>query len=148
MLRLAEAKARKIAESRPDALIIGSDQIALLEDRVLTKPGDRANAIRQLGLMRNRMVVFKTGLCLLNAGKGSVRTDCVDFRVYFRDLGDVEIERYVDAEQPYDCAGSFKSEGLGITLVEKMSGNDPSALIGLPLIRLAAMLREEGLPLP
>lgn len=148
VLRLAEAKARKIAGSRPDALIIGSDQAALLEDRVLTKPGNRANAIRQLGRMRNRMVVFKTGLCLLNARSGTVQKACVDYRVYFRDLTDGEIERYVDAEQPYDCAGSFKSEQLGIALVAKMSGNDPTALIGLPLVRLAAMLRKEGLTIP
>ena len=138
VLRLSEAKARKIAESCPDALIIGSDQLAVLDGRILTKPGSTANAISQLRLMRKRTVAFKTGLCLLNSGTGSMQADCVEVLVSFRDLTDAEIARYVEAEQPLDCAGSFKSEQLGISLVEKLTGDDPTALTGLPLIRLAA----------
>ena len=148
VLRLAETKARKIAASSPDALIIGSDQIALLGNEILTKPGNKTNAIHQLQRMRNRMIQFKTGLCVLNSRTNAVQTACIDYDVYFRDLTDAEIERYLDAEQPYDCAGSFKSERLGISLLTKMSGDDPTALVGLPLIRLAEMLRKEGIIIP
>lgn len=148
VLRLAEAKARKIAESATNALIIGSDQLAVQEGRVLAKPGNRANAIDQLRQMQNCMVEFKTGLCVFNSLTGSLQKECVNYQVYFRELTDEEIERYVDADQPYDCAGSFKSEQLGIALVAGMSGADPTALLGLPLICLAGMLRKEGIAIP
>lgn len=148
VLRLSEKKARKIAESRSGAIIIGSDQVALLNQRILTKPGGHTQAKQQLIQLSGQTVAFITGLCVLNAVTGSVQSDYVPYYVTFRELGTKEIEHYLQKETPYDCAGSFKSEGLGVTLLEKMSGDDPSALIGLPLIRLCQMLRAEGIDLP
>ena len=145
VLRLAEAKATAVATRCPDALVIGSDQVACIDDQVLGKPGDRPRAIAQLELASGRTVTFQTGLCLLNAVTGRTQTLVEPFRVHFRRLSLRRIERYLDQEQPYDCAGSFKSEGLGVALFARLEGDDPSALIGLPLIRLITLLESEGL---
>jgi septum formation protein len=145
VVRLAEAKARAVARAYPDALIIGSDQSAVLNDYVLTKPGNRENAIRQLQAASGQRIVFQTGLCLLNTASGKAQTACVPFTVVFRKLTPRMIEQYLDKEQPYNCVGSFKSEGLGIALFERFEGDDPNALIGLPLIKLIAFLAEENL---
>lgn len=146
-LRLAQAKARAVAPAFPGALVIGCDQVAELEGACVGKPGSHENAFAQLKAMRGRDVLFHTALALFNAGSGSMQTAEVPTAVRFRHYTDDEIERYLALEQPYDCAGSAKIEGLGITLVERVTGDDPSALIGLPLIALAGMLRKEGVPL-
>lgn len=146
--RLAEAKARAVAAGLPDALIIGSDQVAHRGGEVFGKPGSRANAIAQLQRMRGETIVFHTALALLNTRSGRLQSTSVPTEVRFRMLSDEEIERYVDKEQPFDCAGSAKSEALGITLLEYLRGDDPTALIGLPLIALANLLRNEGVQLP
>lgn len=146
--RLARQKAEAVAAEHPDRLIIGSDQVACLDGRVLGKPGDRAAAVAQLEAASGREVEFLTGLALLNTRYDRCRVATVPFRVRFRSLRRDEIDRYIDAEQPFDCAGSFKSEGLGITLFAAMQGDDPTALIGLPLIELTTMLRAEGVELP
>ena len=143
-LRLAQAKARALAPDCPTALIIGCDQVAALDGSVLGKPGTHANAVAQLRAMRGRSVLFHTALALLNASTGVLQLTEVPTTVRFRHYDDAEIERYLAAEQPYDCTGSAKIEGIGIVLVESVHGADPSALIGLPLIELAAMLRNEG----
>jgi septum formation protein len=145
VLRLAEAKARAVAPAYPGALIIGSDQVATIGDAILGKPGNREAAMAQLSHAAGRMVVFYTGLCLLNAATGQAQTLCEPFRVHFRQLKTRQIAGYVDRERPFDCAGSFKSEGLGIALFERLEGDDPNALIGLPLIRLIGLLQAEGL---
>jgi septum formation protein len=146
--RLSLEKARAVAERRPDALVIGSDQAATLDGvATIGKPGTHARAVAQLRAASGRTLVFHTGLCLWRPGAPPI-VDCVDTRVRFRALSDEEIERYLWAETPYDCAGSAKSEGLGITLLDAQEGPDPTALVGLPLIRLSAMLREAGLRLP
>lgn len=145
VLRLAEAKARAVAESHPNALIIGSDQVACIDDLVLGKPGDREGAIAQLEQASGRCVVFQTGLCMLDAASGQAQTLVEPFRVHFRMLTRAQIEGYVDREQPFDCAGSFKSEGLGIALFARLDGEDPNALIGLPLIRLISLLENSGI---
>lgn len=142
--RLAEAKARAVADRFPHALIIGSDQVAVLGEGILGKPGDHSRALAQLKAASGKEVVFQTGLCLLNAATGNAQVDVVEFRVTFRDLSDTQIENYLRREQPYNCAGSFKSEGLGIALFERMQGEDPNALIGLPMIRLISMLAMQG----
>ncbi len=147
-MRLARAKAREVATYETDALIIGSDQLATCNDNIFGKPGSHQNATRQLQQMRGETLVFHTGLCLLNSKTANETTECVTYKVHFRQYSDDEIERYLLAEQPYGCAGSFKSEQLGISLVEYMGGPDPTALIGLPLIRLTVMLRQEGLLIP
>lgn len=144
VVRLAEAKARAVAAAFPRHLIIGSDQVALLDDEVLGKPGDHARATAQLAAASGRTVRFLTGLCLLNSESGRTQTCSEPFDVQFRPLSKAQIEAYLRAEQPYNCAGSFKSEGLGIALFERLQGDDPNALIGLPLIRLVSMLAEEG----
>ena len=146
--RLAVAKAKAVAGDFPNALIVGSDQVAFLGAERFGKPGTRARAIAQLRAMRGRNVVFHTGLCLYNSATGRVQVAGVPTEVGFRQFSDAEIERYLDKEQPYQCAGSAKSEGLGVTLLDHMRGDDPTALIGLPLIALCAMLRAEGLVLP
>jgi septum formation protein len=146
--RLSLEKARAVAVRRPDALVIGSDQAATLDGvATIGKPGTHARAAAQLRAASGRTMVFHTGLCLWRPA-GDPIVDCVDTRVRFRPLADDEIERYLWAETPYDCAGSAKSEGLGVCLLEAQEGPDPTALVGLPLIRLAAMLREAGLRLP
>ena len=142
--RLAEAKARAVAARFPQAIVIGSDQVAALEGTTLGKPGNHANAMRQLKAMRAKEVVFHTALCLCNAATGQVETRVVPFRVRFRNYSDAQIESYLRREQPYDCAGSARSEGLGIALIAEMRGDDPSALIGLPLIALTEMLAAQG----
>jgi septum formation protein len=145
VLRLAEAKARAVARDFPDALIIGSDQVACIDDQILGKPGGRQRAIAQLEQASGRCVVFQTGLCLLNAVTGRAQTLVEPFRVHFHPLNRARIEAYLDREEPYNCAGSFKSEGLGIALFDRLDGDDPSALIGLPLIRLVPLLASEGM---
>lgn len=142
--RLAEAKARAIAAIYPDALIIAADQVAMLEGVQLCKPLNHANAVKQLRFMRGKEVVFYTALCLLNSRSTRLQMKLIPYVVKFRKLSDQQIERYLSKEQPYHCAGSAKSEGLGIALIERMSGDDPNALIGLPLITLVDMLMEEN----
>ncbi|WP_456416193.1 Maf family protein [Thiolapillus sp.] len=146
--RLAREKARAVAKQYPRALIVGSDQVACLDEHILGKPGNRENAIAQLGAMSGKRICFHTGLCLYNSESGNTQLLCEDYLVHFRSLGSEQIERYVTAEKPFNCAGSFKSEGLGITLFRKLEGDDPNALIGLPLIRLVEMLAREGIELP
>ena len=143
-LRLAIAKARAIATSRTHGLVIGSDQVAHCEGRKLDKPGTHEVATRQLHFMRGKTVHFDTALALVNAATGRVQSDIVSIVVRMHDLTDAQIDAYLRAEQPYDCAGSAKSEGLGIALMQTLSGDDPTALIGLPLIALTRMLRAEG----
>ena len=143
-LRLAQVKARKIAQSHPNSLIIGCDQVATLDGLQIGKPGNHQNAVKQLMLMRGRSVVFHSALCLYNASSQTMQAEVVPFTVQFRQLTPSQIENYLLKEQPYQCAGSAKSEGLGIAIISSMQGNDPNALIGLPLIRLIAMLENEG----
>lgn len=143
--RLALAKARAVAFRHPDALVIGSDQAAVLDGRLLGKPGATHAAERQLALASGREVDFLTGLCVLDTRTGVACVEVVPYRVRFRVLSATEIAAYVAREQPCDCAGGFKAEGLGIALFDAMEGTDPTSLIGLPLIRLCAMLREAGL---
>jgi MAF protein len=142
--RLACEKARAVADRHPDALIIGSDQSAVLDGEILTKPGNFDNAVRQLRNASGKRIVFHTGLCLLNSATGEKQSACVPYTVEFRELTDAMIERYLEKEEPYNCAGSFKSEGLGITLFKRFEGEDPNALIGLPLIKLTEFLENEG----
>ncbi|MCP3670902.1 MAG: septum formation inhibitor Maf [Gammaproteobacteria bacterium] len=146
--RLALEKAQAVAEKHTGALIIGSDQVACIDNDILGKPGNRERAIAQLTQAAGKRVSFYTGLCLLNSDSGESQVTCDPFHVHFRPLSQSQIERYLDAEEPYNCAGSFKSEGLGISLFEKLEGNDPNSLIGLPLIRLIAMLEREGISIP
>ena len=144
-LRLSEAKALAVASRFPNALIIGSDQVACLDGKVFGKPGNHENAVRQLQTMRGRAVNFFTGLCLHNAATGATHLRGVPTLVTFRNLSDAAIDNYLRREQPYNCAGSAKSEGLGIALIARMTGEDPNALIGLPLIALCDLFAEEGL---
>lgn len=144
-LRLSEAKARALAALFPDSLIIGSDQVATLDGKIYGKPGNHENAVRQLQTMRGRTVNFFTGLSVFNTKTGVARTRGIPTLVTFRNLSDQEIENYLHREQPYNCAGSAKSEGLGIAVIAKMEGDDPNALIGLPLIALCDLLHEEGI---
>jgi len=146
--RLAIAKARALAQRFPAHLIIGSDQVAELNGKHLGKPGNRENAIAQLTACSGKTVNFYTGLCLFNSATGEYQSLVEPFAVTFRHLTNEEIERYVDAEQPFDCAGSFKSEGLGIALFESLNGRDPNALVGLPLIALCEILRRVGIAIP
>lgn len=146
--RLAEDKARDVASRFPDALVIGSDQVACVGDEILGKPGNRENAIAQLSAASGKAVTFYTGLCLYNTANDQIQVAVEPFVVHFRKLGAAQIERYIDHEQPFNCAGSFKSEGLGITLFAALEGRDPNALVGLPLIRLVEMLDRQGVSLP
>ena len=149
VLRLAREKARAVAQDYPGTLIIGSDQVAVTADgEVLGKPGSRDNAVRQLEASSGSAVTFQTGLCLLNSATGRDQCGCEPFTVHFRQLRRDVIERYVDQEQPFNCAGSFKSEGLGIVLFKALEGRDPNALVGLPLIMLTDFLAAEGIALP
>ncbi|MGO0306561.1 Maf family protein [Endozoicomonas acroporae] len=143
-IRLSREKALILADQYPDTLIIASDQTAALDNRILGKPGTREQAIQQLSSCSSRQVVFHTGLCLLNTSTAEHQLTCVDYTVWFRTLSSTQIATYIDAESPLDCAGSFKCEGLGITLFEKMAGDDPDSLVGLPLITLTTMLMNEG----
>ncbi len=144
-MRLAAAKAQALVERFPDSLIIGADQVALLGGRKLQKPGDFESARTQLHAASGHCMTFYTGICLLNA-KSSRKINEVEIcKVYFRRLSDSEIEDYLRREQPYDCVGAFKAEGLGIALFERIESSDPTALIGLPLIKLTTMLRKFGI---
>lgn len=144
VLRLSVEKATEIAKRHSNSLIIGSDQSALLKGEILHKPGNHENAIKQLQAASGQKVVFQTGLCLYNTETNQYQSKLVPYTVTFRDLTDEMIENYLQQEKPYNCAGSFKSEGLGVALFESMQGTDPSALIGLPLIELTNMLNKEG----
>lgn len=146
-LRLSEAKARAVAESFPDALIIGSDQVATVDGKIYGKPGNHEHAVEQLRALSGKTVNFFTGLCLLNAKTAEARVCGVPTLVTFRHLSDREIENYLLREPAYNCAGSAKSEGLGIALLSSMRGDDPNALVGLPLIALCEMLRNQGVAL-
>jgi len=146
--RLAEAKARAVAAQFPDSLIIGSDQVAHMGEKRFGKPGSRDKAIAQLRAMSGKSVIFHTGLCLLNTASGRVHLRGIPTDVRFRELADEEILRYLDKEDALNCAGSARSEGLGIAMLEYMRGDDPNALVGLPLIALCDMLRAEGVALP
>jgi len=143
-LRLSEAKARAVAGRFDDALVIGSDQVANCAGRPIGKPGDRKRAFAQLRELSGRTVVFHTGVALVDTRSGRCTSDLVDVTSTFRALSDVEIATYLDREQPYDCAGSVRSEALGIVLFERIASEDPTALIGLPLIALTRLLRAEG----
>jgi septum formation protein len=147
-MRLAQAKAAAVAAQIPEALVIGSDQVATLDGEQIGKPGSHDNALRQLQKMRGRRVIFHTALCLWdgrhNAAQHAMQLENVQTFVTFRNLPDHELEAYLRIEQPYDCAGSAKNEGLGITVIEKIESADPTALTGLPLIALTTMLRRAG----
>jgi len=144
VVRFSILKAKAVQNDYPEALIIGSDQSALLDGKILTKPGNRENAFKQLKATSGKRITFQTGLCLLNSKTGNIQTSCIPFTVVFRELSDTVIGQYLDKEQPYNCVGSFKSEGLGIALFERFEGDDPNALIGLPLIELNRFLHNEG----
>ena len=143
--RLAELKANSAQSAYPQALIIGSDQVAVIDDKILGKPGNHEQAVKQLTFASGKQVDFLTGLCLLNTKTNQTQTDIVRFSVKFRQLTLSQIENYLQKDKPYNCSGSFKSEGLGIALLDEMLGNDPTAIIGLPLIRLVRMLEAEGI---
>ncbi|MFK3725521.1 Maf family protein [Pseudomonas monteilii] len=146
--RLAAAKARALAATHPAHLIIGSDQVAVLGERILGKPHTFERAREQLLAASGRAVTFLTGVALLNSATGQCQIDCVPFTVTLRELDSAQVERYLQAEQPYDCAGSFKAEGLGVSLFRDTQGSDATSLIGLPLIRLVQMLEKEGISVP
>ena len=141
--RLSEAKARAAQAIYPHALIIGSDQVAVLDEQILNKPLTHEKAVQQLQACSGKQVDFLTGLCLLNTKTGHAQVDIVHFSVLFRHLSIRQIENYLHLDKPYNCAGSFKSESLGIVLLERMMGSDPNSVIGLPLIRLVQMLEAE-----
>jgi septum formation protein len=143
--RLSENKARAAHEIYPNALIIGSDQVAVLDEQILNKPLTHEKAIQQLQMCSGKQVDFLTGLCLLNTKTGRAQVDIVRFSVLFRQLTISQIENYLRLDKPYNCAGSFKSESLGIILLERMMGSDPNSMIGLPLIRLVQMLEAEDI---
>lgn len=142
--RLAVAKAQTVARDRRGVLVIGSDQVAARDGTIIGKAGNHKDAIHQLRHASGRTVTLYTGLALANSDSGRVQSDAVPFHVVFRDLSESQIENYLRREQPYNCTGSVKAEGLGIALLERFEGDDPSALIGLPLIRLVRMLENEG----
>lgn len=146
--RLAQSKARALAHRYPAHLIIGSDQAAVNGSRILGKPHDIERATEQLKDASGKSVSFLTGLCLLNSQSGNARIDCVPFTVHFRTLDPARIRRYLEAEQPFDCAGSFKAEGLGVSLFRATEGEDATSLVGLPLIRLVDMLLAEQVSVP
>ena len=146
-LRLALAKARAVASQNPEAVVIGADQVADLEGLPLGKPGNHANAVKQLQRMRGKTVIFQTALSVVCLATGFEQTDLAAVKVTFRDLTDAEIEAYLMAEEPYDCAGSAKSEGLGIALLAAIDNDDPTALVGLPLIRTCHLLSAAGVKL-
>ena len=143
--RLGLAKARAVAAQHPEAIVIGSDQVADLEGEPLGKPGDHERAVQQLRRMRGRTVIFQTAVSVVCGSTGFEASDLASVQVRFRELADAEIEQYLRTEQPYDCAGSAKSEGLGISLLESIDNDDPTALVGLPLIRTCRLLRAAGL---
>ena len=142
--RLAVAKAQTVANQYPNALVIGSDQVAFYDGKIVGKPLTHDRAVDQLRAASGKTVALYTGLSVINSASGHVQSEVIPFRVVLRSLSNTQIENYLRKEQPYHCAGSVKSEGLGIALLERMEGEDPSALIGLPLIRLVRMLENEG----
>ena len=144
--RLALAKAQSVAKSFPQAIVIGSDQVADLNGEPLGKPGNHANAVKQLQKMRGQTVVFQTAVSVVCLATGFAQSELAQVKVQFRHVSDAAIEAYLQAEQPYDCAGSAKSEGLGIALLERIDNQDPTALVGLPLILTCRLLRAAGLP--
>ncbi len=146
-VRLALAKARAVAARFPDHVVIGSDQVADLDGQPLGKPGTHARAVAQLQQMRGKTVIFQTAVAVVCQQSGFCQQSLAPVKVVFRDLSDAEIENYLQAEKPYDCAGSAKSEGLGIALLERIDNDDPTALVGLPLIRTSSMLRAAGIAL-
>ena len=143
--RLAIAKAKAVADQQREGLVIGSDQVSVIDGVIIGKPGDHAAATKQLKAASGKRITFYTGLALINAATGNTQSEVVPFHVIFRQLSDSQIENYLRKEQPYNCAGSFKSEALGICLFEKLEGDDPNTLMGLPLIHLVRMLEKEGL---
>ena len=143
--RLSITKAKAIADKLDEGLVIGSDQVAVIDGQILGKPGNHENAIKQLQFASGKTVTFLTGLCLYNAASRKHQVEVVPFNVVFRKLTEQQIDNYLKKEQPYNCAGSFKSEALGISLFDKLEGDDPNTLIGLPLIRLVRMLEREGI---
>lgn len=143
--RLAQSKAQSVAENYKDAIIIGSDQVAMIGQEMIGKPGNHEKAMEQLRRASGQMMNFYTAICVLNAASGHTQLDLVPFSVMFHQLDDNTITNYLARERPYNCTGAFKSEGLGIALLEYMNGEDPTALIGLPLIRLTRMLELEGI---
>lgn len=145
VIRLAIAKAQAISARHPDSLIIGSDQSAVLNGEKLSKPGNFENAFKQLTRASGQKITFQTGLCLLNSATGNIQSTCVPYTVVFKTLTPAMIKNYLHKEEPYNCAGSFKSEALGIALFERFEGSDPNSLIGLPLIELVNFLDNEGL---
>ncbi|WP_189482237.1 Maf family protein [Alishewanella tabrizica] len=145
--RLAEAKAQAVAAQLATGLVIGSDQVAVFGEQILGKPHTPENAYAQLTSFSGQAITFLTGLCLINAATGQTQTVVEPFTVHFRELTHAEILAYIAKEQPFDCAGSFKSEGLGISLFRKLEGDDPNSLVGLPLIQLLTLLRHEGINL-
>lgn len=146
--RLSLAKAKKIAETERNALIIGSDQVAVFQNQIIGKPHTHEKAVQQLSAFSSQTITFYTGLCLLNTETNHYQLIAEPFSVHFKKLTQEKIERYLAIEKPYQCAGSFKSEGLGICLFERLIGDDPNSLIGLPLIKLITMLENEGIYIP
>ncbi|MHA6493733.1 Maf family protein [Pseudomonas borbori] len=146
--RLAHAKATALCSSHDNHLIIGSDQVAVLDQQILGKPHEFERAREQLMAASGRTVTFLTGIALLNSANGTCEVDCIPFSVHFRALSEAQIVRYLHAEQPYDCAGSFKAEGLGVSLFRGTEGTDATSLVGLPLIRLVEMLNAAGAEIP
>ncbi|KFI22619.1 Maf family protein [Nitrosococcus oceani] len=144
--RLAETKARVVGAKSPNALVIGSDQVAVLGQQILGKPKTHERALQQLRAASGQTVFFYTGLCLVNTLMGEAKTVVEPFQVQFRQLTEQQIDNYLQREQPYQCAGSFRSEGLGIALIQHLQGDDPNALVGLPLIRLTELLEQAGYP--
>ena len=144
-MRLAQTKAQSVAGKFPDSLIIGSDQVAVIGDEKIGKPGNYQNAVAILSRASGKMMNFHTAVCVLNTATGRIHCEVDQFSVRFRPLDEQTIVNYITREQPYNCAGAFRSEGLGITLLDSMHGDDPTALIGLPLIRLIRMLEQEGI---
>ncbi|HHB92462.1 MAG TPA: septum formation inhibitor Maf [Thioploca sp.] len=143
--RLSKLKAYSAHSAHPNALIIGSDQVAVIDNVILGKPGTHEQAVKQLTQVSGRQVDFLTGLCVYNSNTKQAQTDVVVFSVVFRKLTLLQIENYLSIDKPYNCCGSFKSEGFGIALLDQMNGTDPTAIIGLPLIRLVRMLEAEGI---
>ncbi|WP_314418483.1 nucleoside triphosphate pyrophosphatase [Pseudescherichia vulneris] len=143
VLRLAQAKAQSLAERYPNHLIIGSDQVCVLDGEITGKPLTEEKAFKQLMKARGNIITFYTGLALYNSATGHLQTECEPFDVHFRHLSEQEINDYLRKERPLNCAGSFKSEGLGIALFDRLEGRDPNTLVGLPLIALCQMLRRE-----
>ncbi|HHR6140463.1 TPA: Maf family protein [Providencia alcalifaciens] len=142
VIRLSHEKAKALSQQYPQHLIIGSDQVCVIDDKIVGKPHNFENAFKQLKAASGHRVTFYTGLCLLDSTTGTFNVQCEPFDVYFRQLTDEEITQYLHKDEPYQCAGSFKSEGLGISLFDKLSGRDPNTLIGLPTILLLEMLRQ------